>query len=142
MPRTWLAEEITLAKEIAERTWAAAERVRAEMELRESELRLRISVAAAERRAAELHAVLESMPDAVYIGTIEGIVLANQPALDQLGFATPEELNRNVATLAEEIQTRDADTGKFIPARGSGLHARVQRRARCAGGARSPSQER
>jgi PAS domain-containing protein len=30
--------------------------------------------------AAELRAVLESMNDAVYIGTAQGITLANQPA--------------------------------------------------------------
>ena len=74
-----------------------------------------MSHAAAERQAAELRAVLESMPDAVYIGTAEGITLANQPALDQLGFRSRDELNRHVKTLAEEIQTRDAATGHFIP---------------------------
>ncbi|HEV7265302.1 MAG TPA: PAS domain S-box protein [Falsiroseomonas sp.] len=87
---------------------------RAQAALQESEARLRASFAAAERKAAELRAVLESMPDAVYIGGVEGITLANQPALDQLGFATREELNRHVATLAEEIQTRDAETGAPI----------------------------
>ena len=71
--------------------------------------------AEAERRTAELAAVIENMPDAVYIGSIEGITLANQPALDQLGFANREELNRHIGTLAEEIQTRDAATGAFIP---------------------------
>ncbi|HEX3159631.1 MAG TPA: ATP-binding protein, partial [Gemmatimonadaceae bacterium] len=74
------------------------------------------ATAAAERRAAELWAVLESMSDAVYIGTAEGITLANQQALDQLGFATREELDRHIGTLAEEIQTRDAETGEWIPA--------------------------
>ena len=68
----------------------------------------------AERKAAELRAILESMPDGVYIGTPEGITLANQPALDQLGFATYEEMNRHVSTLADEVQTRDAETGELI----------------------------
>ena len=75
----------------------------------------RAAAAAAERRAAELRAVLESMSDAVYIGGREGITFANRAALDQLGFATREELNRGVATLAEEIQTRDVETGERIP---------------------------
>ena len=75
----------------------------------------RAATVAAERREAELRAVVESMSDAVYIGTAEGITLANPAALDQLGFATREELNRGVATLAEEIRTRDAGTGERIP---------------------------
>ena len=40
-PRAWLAEDIALAEEIAERTWAAAERASADVELRESEARYR-----------------------------------------------------------------------------------------------------
>jgi len=64
----------------------------------------------------ELHAMLESISDAVYIGNVNGITLANQVALDQLGFTSREELNRNIGTLAEEIKTRDALTGEFIPA--------------------------
>lgn len=69
----------------------------------------------AERRAAELAAVIESMTDAVYIGSAAGITIANQPALEQLGYATREELDRAVGVLAEEIQTRDAITGDPIP---------------------------
>src|SRR5215217_2067427 len=65
---------------------------------------------------AELRAVLQSISDGVYIGGMEGITLANQPALDQLGFTTREELNRHIGTLASEINTRDAVTGEFIPA--------------------------
>jgi PAS domain S-box-containing protein len=91
-----------------------SERVIAEAQLRESEARSRALLAAAERRAAELRAVLESMPDAVYIGGLDGITLANQPALDQLGFTSREELNRHVGTLAEEIDTRDAMTRASI----------------------------
>ena len=87
---------------------------RAEVALREGEARLRESLSEAERKAAELRAILESMPDGVYIGTPEGITLANQPALDQLGFATYEEMNRHVSTLADEVQTRDAETGELI----------------------------
>ncbi len=113
--RAWAAEDVALAEETAERLWAAAGRARAEAELRNSETRLRTSLQQAERRAAEMRAILESMPDAVYIGAADGISIANQPALDQLGFSSAEELNRHVATLAEEIQTRDFETGVFIP---------------------------
>lgn len=114
-PRTWTPAEIALVQETAERTWAAVERARAETALHESEERYRTLFEAAERKAAELRAVIESMGDAVYMGGVEGITLVNQPALDQLGFTTREELNRHVGVLADEIQTRDAETGAFIP---------------------------
>ena len=37
MPRVWTPDEIALVEEVAERTWAAIERARAEAALRESE---------------------------------------------------------------------------------------------------------
>nr|WP_262918581.1 PAS domain-containing protein [Telluribacter sp. SYSU D00476] len=64
---------------------------------------------------SRLRAVLESISDGLYIGGLEGITLVNQAALDQLGFTTAAELNRHIGTLAEEIQTRDWQTGEFIP---------------------------
>jgi PAS domain S-box-containing protein len=72
------------------------------------------AVTAAERRAAEFRAVLESMSDAVYIGTERGITMVNDAGLAQLGFTKREELFRGVGTLAESIQTRDATTGEPI----------------------------
>lgn len=43
-PREWTGWEVTLVQEVAERTWAALERARAEAELRESAERLRVIV--------------------------------------------------------------------------------------------------
>ncbi|MFL5581984.1 MAG: PAS domain S-box protein [Gemmatimonadaceae bacterium] len=80
-----------------------------------SRVRDREATSAAERREAELRTVLESMSDAVYIGNMSGIILANQAALEQLGFSSRAELNRHIATLVEELQTRDAETGAPIP---------------------------
>ena len=40
-PRAWTAEEVELVRETAERTWAAVERARAELALRESEAKYR-----------------------------------------------------------------------------------------------------
>lgn len=40
-PRTWTPDEVALAEEVAERTWAAVERARAEANLRESEEKYR-----------------------------------------------------------------------------------------------------
>jgi PAS domain S-box-containing protein len=46
--RTWTADEVALAEEVAERTWAAVERARAEAASREREQRLSIAAAAAQ----------------------------------------------------------------------------------------------
>ena len=62
-----------------------------------------------------LRAVLENLADGLYIGGLEGITLVNQAALEQLGFTSPKELNRHIDTLAEEIQTRDWQSGAAIP---------------------------
>ncbi len=112
--RAWADHEEVFTQEVAARIWEAVERNRAHALLRESEERYRQLLAASQRQTAELQAVLESMPDGVYIGGAQGITIANQPALDQLGFATREELNRDVGTLADEIMTRDAVTGAPI----------------------------
>ena len=43
-------------------------------------------------QAAEIHAIIESMPDAVFIGTKEGVILCNSSALRMLGVKSLEEL--------------------------------------------------
>jgi len=77
--------------------------------------------AALSKRVAELNAVLESIPDAVYIGTATGIEWANSEALEQLGYKSVEELNRHIAELADQIQTRYTDTGQRIPPEDEGF---------------------
>jgi PAS domain S-box-containing protein len=61
------------------------------------------------RRAAELEAVLESIPEAIYVGDGSGIKRANRAALEMLGYASVNELNKHIATLVEEIDTRYTD---------------------------------
>nr|WP_242027009.1 ATP-binding protein [Leptolyngbya sp. FACHB-17] len=46
--RTWTPVEVTLAEEVAERTWAAVERAHAEAALRDSENRFRMAIEAAQ----------------------------------------------------------------------------------------------
>jgi PAS domain S-box-containing protein len=87
----------------------ALERIQSEQVLRKSEEKYRTL-------AAELRAIVESIGDAVYVGRIDGITLGNQAALEQLGYKTLDELNRHVGMLADEIQTRNTDTGELIPA--------------------------
>ncbi len=66
------------------------------------------------RHAAELDAMLESIPDAVYVGNEQGIFRCNQAALDMLGFRDREELQNDIAILADRVQTRWT-TGEPIP---------------------------
>lgn len=106
-----------LADELARRTALAIENVR----LYEAEQRMRVE---AEQRLAELTAIIESMPDAVYIGTAAGITRSNSQALQMLGFDSLADLRRNVDVLADAIQVRDARTGELIP-----VHEQVFSRA-------------
>ncbi len=47
-PRAWTADEVALIEEVAERTWAAVERARAEEALRESRARLQLALDASD----------------------------------------------------------------------------------------------
>ena len=121
-PRQWRAVDRTLARETAERTWAEAERVRAESALRESEARLR--------------SVLDGSLDAMYrlnlqtnryefcspsfekvVGLSSEWVMARGPA-DWFGVVHPEDAERvrgsldvldTEGRLALEFRVRDPD---------------------------------
>jgi PAS domain S-box-containing protein len=67
-----------------------------------------------ERRAAELEAVIESIPEAVYVGDSGSIRRANQEALAMLGYSSVEDLNRNSGSLADELASRRLD-GSPLP---------------------------
>jgi PAS domain S-box-containing protein len=62
--------------------------------------------------AAQLEALIERIPDAVYIGDMTGIIRCNDTALSMLGYDSIEQLNRPVGHLARQIRTRDAATGR------------------------------
>ena len=57
------------------------------------------------KRAAELEAVLDSLPEAVYVGDASGIKRANRAALELLGYRSFSDLDRDIAQLVKEIQT-------------------------------------
>jgi len=63
------------------------------------------------RGAAELSAIIRSIPDAVYIGTEDGFTAVNDAALAETHCRSLEELNRKRAELAGEVQPRDVVTG-------------------------------
>lgn len=63
-----------------------------------------------------MRTMIESISDGIYVGGLKGITLANKAALDQLGYTSAEDLNRNIDKLAQEIETRDWETGEIISA--------------------------
>jgi PAS domain S-box-containing protein len=66
----------------------------------------------AERRAVELDAVIEGMPDAVVFGTAAGITRWNSNALKILGTAEPGELQDPLAELAQKFQVYRLDEAR------------------------------
>ncbi len=78
-------------------------------EKKEAGRRLQELYALAERRVAELDAVIESMPDAVYIGNENGISKCNTNALKQLGAAGLEDFNARIGELGAKFALRWPD---------------------------------
>ena len=67
----------------------------------------------AETGAAELAAVIESIPDAVLVGDAAGFRHANNAALTVLGARSVEELNQRLN--GEDIEVRQPGTGALVP---------------------------
>lgn len=63
------------------------------------------------RGAAELSAVIRSIPEAVYIGTHEGFTIVNDAALAEAHCSSLEELNQRRAVITADVRPRDAATG-------------------------------
>lgn len=63
------------------------------------------------RGAAELSAVIRSIPEAVYIGTREGFTMVNDAALAEAHCSSLEELNQRRAVITGDVRPRDAATG-------------------------------
>jgi PAS domain S-box-containing protein len=74
----------------------------------------RVAHAESERRAAELRAVIESIPDGVYIGDINGITIANEPALEMVGTQSVSELSHRVSELIPVLKITDPETGRTL----------------------------
>ena len=89
-PRRWTHEEITIAREIAERTWAAVAHARVEKKLQANEL--------------QLSQMLQIMPSfsAVLIGPTFVFQLANQSYFDLIGRG-PEIIGKTVLEAIPEI---------------------------------------
>lgn len=80
-------------------------------EQKKSDLKIRELLQLSERRTAELTAVIESMPEAVYIGNKEGITHCNQVALKMLGAASLEDLQERIGELGKKFNIRWPHSG-------------------------------
>ncbi len=130
--RKYLASDRELAEELADRVALALAHTR----LYAAEQRARVE---AEQRLAMLTAVINSIPDALYIGDASGITICNDAALPMLGFATREELNQDIAVLAERAADPRSSHRANYPARAAAVCAGVWRPAADSRSAHSPS---
>jgi len=67
---------------------------------------------ATNRRQAELAAIIEAIPEGVYIGSAEGLTLCNSNALRMLGAKTASDLNRRVGELGRTFALRWPASGR------------------------------
>jgi len=79
-------------------------------DIKQSEAKIQELLRISERRTAELHAVIESMPDAVYIGTENGITQCNSRALEMLGAGSLEDLQYRIGELGNKFNIRWPDS--------------------------------
>ncbi len=84
--------------------------------VRQSDLAHRTAARAAEAHARELDAIFEALPDAVYVGTAQGITRVNKVGLEMLGVSSLEDLNDPVGVLGGKFHVRDASSGEPLPA--------------------------
>ena len=75
------------------------------------ETRLRELADKASRHAAEMNAVIEAIPDGIYIGDEEGVRHANSVALRLVGVETLEEMRGATSELGQKFNVRWAGTG-------------------------------
>ncbi len=75
---------------------------------------LRLTKEVAEQRAAELDAVIDSMPDAVYFGTAGGMTKCNAHALEMLGITPLSDLPCDFAGLRDRFTVRWPESGELL----------------------------
>ncbi|MGI4832153.1 MAG: PAS domain S-box protein [Janthinobacterium lividum] len=101
-PRAWTAADVDLATEVAERTWTAVERARAEAALRDSEARLQVAVDAAELGTFVWHVVEDRTEEdaraRVHFGLVPGSTVPLAEAL--VTTFHPDDAPRYAAAVA------------------------------------------
>ena len=83
-PHEWTIHELELLEETAERTWAAAERARAEAALRQSEKQQRMLAGSFEVERSRLEAVLHNLPVGVWIADQHGQLVSKNEEADRI----------------------------------------------------------
>ena len=106
-PRFWSAEEVTLAEEIAERTWAGAERARAQAEVTAGEERFR--------------GFAEAASDTLWIAdAATGRLDHLSPAFERMWGEPRDRVMSDVAQWAELVHPDDRETAVRCHAEGAG----------------------
>jgi PAS domain S-box-containing protein len=80
-------------------------------ERRNTEEKIKELLSLSQRRTAELNTILESIPDALYIGTVEGMTHVNKKGLELLGEESLSSMKKNIGELAKRFNVRWPDTG-------------------------------
>lgn len=79
-----------------------------------TEDKLKESLRTTELRNAELSAIIEAIPHAVYFGNGGGITRCNQMALRMLGATSLENLQERIAELGEKFRVRYSENGNDL----------------------------
>ena len=80
-----------------------------------TERKLHETLHAFSKSTHEQEAVLNSIPDGVYIGNEKGVYKANRPGLDMMGCSSVKELQGKIELLNDKINLRYADNGTKVP---------------------------
>jgi len=67
-----------------------------------------------QRQTAEVNAVLDALPDGLFIGDLNGVRRCNAQALRQLGVDSCEELNVRIEELVARFNIRDMDSNRRL----------------------------
>jgi PAS domain S-box-containing protein len=132
-PHAWSKDEVALAREVAERTWDAVERAKAQQELRDSELRMRLAQEAAKVGTWEWRLADDSTKWSESLWILCGINPQEcEPCFDTWAASIhPKDRERIVKTVREavaagheyEIQWRvslpEGEPERWLMARGS-----------------------
>jgi PAS domain S-box-containing protein len=95
-------------------TARAAMIIRDVTERKLAEERVRELLAQTNQRAAELDAIIQAIPDAVYFGGVNGITRCNAQALRMLGASSLEDLQERIGELGAKFRVRYEKEGGLV----------------------------
>lgn len=125
--RAWTEDEVFLAEEVAERTWAAVERARVEVALRDSENRFRMAIEAAQLGTWDWNLITDELILDEGYKTIFGLPPSTSNSIEVF-FAGmhPRELERIQQVV--QVALKEASKGKYdVEYRIIGIQDKVER---------------